>query len=239
MLRWRMPVNVEETAKSRDPEAVRLMFDGIARRYDFANHLLSCGVDFWWRHRAAGIVKKWQPQRILDLATGSGDLALALQRKLPAAEVTGADFSSEMLAVARRKGLRRAIIADALSLPFDAESFDCVTMAFGLRNMADWGAALRESARVLRPGGHVLVMDFSMPGGAMRAPYRFYLRRCLPVIAAAVTRRKDAYDYLGASIERFPSGRAMTQLIEANGFAHALAQPLTGGIATIYTAAKM
>src|SRR4051812_32588178 len=118
-------VRAMQHARSRDPAAVRAMFDGIARRYDVANHLLSGGVDFWWRHRASEIVRKWQPLRVLDLATGSGDLALAIARKLPQAEVTGADFSPEMLAVARSKGLARTVVADALELPFADGCFDC------------------------------------------------------------------------------------------------------------------
>ncbi len=188
---------------SRDPAAVRVMFDRVAPRYDLANHLLSGGIDFWWRRRAAQVVEQWQPRRVLDLATGSGDLALAIQRRLVHAEVVGADFSPEMLERARRKGLRRTVVADALALPFDAGSFDCVTVAFGLRNMADWGAALREIARVLVPAGHLLVLDFSLPRGALRPLYRAYLHRVLPLIAAAVTGQKNAYDYLGASIETF------------------------------------
>ena len=214
------------------------MFGRIARRYDLANHVLSCGADFLWRPRAAKIVKAWQPKRVLDLATGSGDLALALQRQLPAATITAADFSPEMLEVARGKGVREAVLADALQLPFVTESFDCVTVAFGLRNMADWDAALREMSRVLRSGEHLLVLDFSLPAGPLRPAYRFYLHRCLPLLASIVTGQKAAYDYLGGSIEKFPSGSEMVALMEGNGFANASAEPLTGGIATIYTAQK-
>lgn len=214
------------------------MFDRIAGRYDLANHLLSGGIDFWWRARAARIVQGWQPARVLDLAAGSGDLTLAIGRRLPNAEITAADFSAEMLAQARRKGVGQTVVADALQLPFRQGSFDAVTVAFGLRNMADWGAALREMARVLSEHGRVLVLDFSLPTGALRPAYRFYLHRCLPLFAAAVTGQKDAYDYLGASIEKFPSGAEMTRLINANGFRAATATPLTGGIATIYTATK-
>ncbi|MFL6531651.1 MAG: bifunctional demethylmenaquinone methyltransferase/2-methoxy-6-polyprenyl-1,4-benzoquinol methylase UbiE [Chthoniobacterales bacterium] len=221
---------------SRDPEAVRSMFDRIASRYDLANHLLSGGVDFVWRWRAAELVRQWQPQSVLDLATGSGDLALAIARKLPNAEITGADFSEQMLAIARSKGVRQTVVADALQLPFADQSFDCVTVAFGLRNMADWGAALREMSRLLTPGGHVLVLDFSIPSGAMKPFYRFYLHGCLPVFAGIVTGQKDAYAYLGSSIEKFPSGDAMLQLINTSGFSAARAIPLTRGIATIYTA---
>jgi demethylmenaquinone methyltransferase/2-methoxy-6-polyprenyl-1,4-benzoquinol methylase len=226
------------TAAVREPAAVRAMFDRIARRYDVANHLLSGGIDFWWRHRASEIVKRWQPTRVLDLATGSGDLALTIMHKLPRAEVTGSDFSPEMLAIAERKGVKKLWLADALNLPFPDATFDCVTVAFGLRNMADWGAALREMARVLSPNGHLLVLDFSVPSGALRSAYRFYLHRCLPTLAALITGQKDAYDYLGASIEKFPSGQAMTSLMQQNGFRDAEAMPLTGGIATIYTAAR-
>ena len=225
-------------APSRDPVRVRGMFDGIASRYDAANHLLSGGVDFYWRARAATAVARWQPRSVLDLATGSGDLALAMERRIPHAEVTGADFSGEMLARARAKGLARTVVADALALPFADGAFDCVTVAFGLRNMADWGAALREMCRVLRVGGHVLVLDFSMPRRVLKPAYRFYLHRCLPTLAAAITGRRDAYEYLAASIEEFPSGTAMTQLMNASGFACAQATALTFGIVTMYSAEK-
>jgi demethylmenaquinone methyltransferase/2-methoxy-6-polyprenyl-1,4-benzoquinol methylase len=212
------------------------MFGRIARRYDLANHFLSGGADFLWRRRAAKIVEGWQPKRVLDLAAGSGDLSLAIQRRLPDAAVIAADFSPEMLEIARRKGVRETVLADALHLPFETESFDCVTVAFGLRNMADWAAALGEMGRVLRAGGHLLILDFSLPVGALRPAYRFYLHHCLPLLASLVTGQKQAYDYLGRSIEKFPSGREMVELIESNGFAKASAEPLTGGIATIYTA---
>ncbi|MDP9004139.1 MAG: ubiquinone/menaquinone biosynthesis methyltransferase [Verrucomicrobiota bacterium] len=214
------------------------MFGRIARRYDLANHFLSGGADFLWRRRAAKIVEQWQPNQVLDLATGSGDLALSLQNRLPNATITAADFSPEMLSIAKRKGVRETVLADAMHLPFAAASFDCVTVAFGLRNMPDWNLALREMSRVLRAGGHLLVLDFSLPSGPIRPAYRFYLHRCLPSLAALVTGEKQAYDYLGGSIEKFPSGEGMTRLIEESGFARATAQPLTGVIATIYTAEK-
>jgi demethylmenaquinone methyltransferase/2-methoxy-6-polyprenyl-1,4-benzoquinol methylase len=220
---------------SRDPDSVRAMFGRIARRYDLANHLFSGGADFLWRRRAAKIVAGWQPRDVLDLATGSGDVALAIQRRLPAARIVAADFSPDMLEVAREKGVANTVVADALQLPFENASFDAVTVAFGLRNMADWDRALAEMARVLRHGGHVLILDFSIPTGALRPAYRFYLHRCLPLLASVVTGQKAAYDYLGGSIEKFPSGAAMIELIERNGFTNAAVEPLTGGIATIYT----
>jgi demethylmenaquinone methyltransferase/2-methoxy-6-polyprenyl-1,4-benzoquinol methylase len=216
------------------------MFGSIAPRYDLANHLLSCGIDFYWRKRVAEIVASWRPNKIVDLATGTGDLALALQRKMPQAEIIGADFSEEMLAVAKRKGVRQTMLADAMRLPFDGASVDCVTVAFGLRNMEDYGGALREMARVLRPHGHLLVLEFSLPKmSILRAVYRFYLHRCLPLLGSFLTKKKSAYDYLGDSIEQFPSSEAMLRLMESSGLNHASAEPLTSGIVTIYTADKL
>ena len=213
------------------------MFGAIARRYDLANHTLSCGTDFYWRKCAADIVASWRPGKIVDLATGTGDLALALQKKLPDAAVTGVDFVPEMLELAQRKGVRQTILADAMQLPFSDGSFDCVTIAFGLRNMENWGGALAEMSRVLGRDGHLLVLEFSLPTRSIvRAIYRLYLHRCLPLLGSLLTRKKSAYDYLGDSIEEFPSGRAMIDLIEASGFRHATLQPLSYGIATIYTA---
>lgn len=225
-----------QKAVERDPLAVRSMFQRIAGRYDLANHLLSGGLDFWWRQRASEIVRQWNPPRLLDLATGSGDLALTIAKKLPGVQITGADFCAEMLEVARAKGLTRTVVADALALPFEDASFEAVTVAFGLRNMADWAAALREIARVLTPGGHLLVLDFSLPNGFLRPIYRAYLHHLLPWLAGAVTGEKKAYDYLGASIEKFPRGAAMCALLQENGLRAATAEPLSGGIVTIYCA---
>ena len=215
------------------------MFGCIARRYDLANHLLSCGIDFYWRRRAAEIVAGWRPHRIADLATGTGDLALALQKEMPDAEIVGVDFLPEMLDLARRKGVRQIVLADAMNLPFGDASFDCVTIGFGLRNLENWAAALAEMWRALKPNGHLLVLEFSLPRmPILRAIYRFYLHRCLPLLGSLLTGTKSAYDYLGDSIEEFPDGSAMCELMAANGFADATAEPLTGGIVTIYTAQK-
>src|ERR1700682_5662157 len=198
---------LNEPAIETQPERVQRMFGLIARRYDLANHLLSCGADFYWRNRAA--------------------------------QITGFDFSEEMLAVAHRKGLRKTIVADAMRLPFADSSFDCATVAFGLRNMEDWGAARREISRFLNVNGHLLVLEFSLPRlSILRTVYRFYLHRCLPLLGSFLTQQKRAYHYLGGSIEEFPSDGAMVRLIEASGFANATAEPLTGGIATIYIATR-
>ncbi len=225
---------------STEPARMRQMFGGISRRYDLANHTLSCGIDLYWRERASNIVAAWRPAKIVDLATGTGDLALALQKKLPDAEITGIDFLPEMLELAQRKGVRRTILADAMNLPFPAGSFDCVTISFGLRNMQDCARALAEMSRVLRTGGHLLVLEFSLPRTALiRAIYRFYLHHCVPLLGSLLTKKKSAYDYLGESIEKFPSGNAMTTLMNASGFKDALHQPLSCGIATIYTAESL
>jgi demethylmenaquinone methyltransferase/2-methoxy-6-polyprenyl-1,4-benzoquinol methylase len=213
------------------------MFGRISPRYDLANHVLSAGFDFLWRKHAAELVADWKPLCVLDLATGTGDLSLALQRRLPRSEITAADFSEEMLAVARRKGVRKTIVADALELPFAEQSFDAVTVAFGLRNMRDWGDALRQIRRVLTRNGHLLLLEFSLPQhSALRAAYRFYLHKILPRLCTILAAERSSYEYLGASIENFPRGRVMCDLINASGFTDATAELLTGGIVTIYTA---
>ena len=222
-----------------EPEHVRKMFASIARRYDLANHVLSCGIDFYWRAHAADIVVGWQPDKIADLASGTGDLALAPQKKLPDADITGIDFLPEMLELARQKGVRQVVLADAMRLPFADGTFDCVTIAFGLRNLENYSAALAEMCRILNANGHLLVLEFSLPSTPiLRVVYRFYLHRCLPLLGSFLTQRKSAYDYLGDSIEEFPSGNAMCDLMRANGYASPSFEPLTGGIVTIYTATK-
>ena len=218
---------------------VREMFGSIAARYDIANHLLSCGIDFSWRERAARIVAGWHPHSVADLATGTGDLALALQKKLPHSEIAGVDFLPEMLELAKQKGLRQPVLADAMNLPFGDGSFDCVTIAFGLRNLENCAAALVEMSRVIKSNGHLLVLEFSLPTTPiLQAVYRFYLHRCLPLVGSFLTGKKNAYDYLGDSIEEFPSGGAMCQLMAENGFTSPTFEPLTGGIVTIYAATK-
>lgn len=218
---------------------VREMFGSIAARYDLANHVLSCGVDFYWRARAAEIVDTWHPHTVADLATGTGDLARAMQKKMPYAEVTGVDFLPEMLELAQRKGVPRLVLADAMKLPFDDASFDCVTIAFGLRNLENCSAALTEMWRVLDPKGHLLVLEFSLPTTPiLRAAYRFYLHHCLPSLGAFLTQKKSAYDYLGDSIEGFPSANAMCELMRESGYVSSRFELLTGGIVTIYTARK-
>ncbi len=213
------------------------MFSRIALRYDFANALLSGGLDWFWRRRAARIVRAWQPARLLDLATGSGVLAATLARACPEATIIGADFCLPMLQRAQAaRGLRRLVVADAMRLPFGDGAFDAVTVAFGLRNMPSYLGALREMRRTLRPGGHLLILDFSVPGGWWRGAYRYYLHRWLPRIAGVVSGERGAYEYLAESIERFPRGPDMLRLLAETGFEEARAEELSGGIVSLYTA---
>lgn len=223
------------TLQQQDPRFVKSTFAAIAGRYDLANHLLSGGLDFLWRSRVAQLAARFAPLRILDLATGSGDLAIALKKECPGARVTAADFCLPMLAQAHRKRVPNLVQADALALPFADESFDLVTVAFGLRNMADWNAAVLEMRRVLADGGHLIVLDFSLPENQLiLSGYRYYLHRILPRIAGALTRSKEAYQYLGESIETFPSGLGMNALLTACGFQCEPPRAMTMGIVSVY-----
>lgn len=185
------------------------------------------------------MVRESAPKKILDLATGSGDLAIALRKACPSAMVVGADFCLPMLEEARRKALPFLVQADGLALPFESGSFDAVTVAFGLRNMASWEKALLEIARVLRPGGLLVVLDFSLPTNPLlRAIYRVYLHHLLPTIAGWTTGRPEAYEYLGESIEKFPRGAGMTALLNACGYQCRDPKPMCLGIVTLYAAEK-
>lgn len=222
----------------QDPGFVHSVFSSIARRYVTANHVLSLGADILWRERALKMIAEWNPGNLLDIATGTGDLALAVKKALPEVEVLGTDFCRPMLDVAVKRGLTNVLEADAMNLPLSDGVYDAATVAFGLRNMADYAKALCEFRRILRPGGHLLVLDFSMPEGILAAPYRFYLHNILPHIAGWLTGNMGAYDYLGDSIETFPRGKAFCELLSRCGYLVPNALPLMGGIATIYTAQK-
>ena len=179
--------------------------------------------------------------RFLDVATGSGNLAVAILKKIPTAHVTGVDFCREMLEQAKKKKCDHLelIEADGLALPFADEAFDAVTIAFGLRNMESFEKGLHEMRRVLRHGGLLLILDFSLPTSPLIRPlYRFYLHHLLPHIAGWITGKADAYEYMAESIEQFPSGKKMCSLLEQCGLQQATSEPLTAGIVTIYTAIK-
>ena len=219
-----------------DPAYVHAAFSSIAERYVTANHVLSLGTDILWRERVVQMVAEWKPARLLDVATGTGDLALAIRKAFPEMEVLGTDFCRPMLDVAVRRGLEHVLEADAMNLPLDDASYDAVTVAFGLRNMADYEKALREWHRILRPGGHLLVLDFSMLENILATPYRLYLHHILPRVAGWLTGNSGAYDYLGESIEVFPRGEAFCELLRRAGFRDPSSRPLSMGIASIYTA---
>ncbi len=227
-----------------DPKAVNSMFSRIARRYDTANHLLSGGIDYWWRQRLVRQVHDIHPQAVLDLATGSGDVAFALANALPTgSRLTGMDFCQPMLDEAVRK---RALVSrwsliefkqgDGMALPLANETFDAITLSFGLRNMADRHKALTEMHRVLRPGGRLFVLEFSQPYFWFKPIYYAYLKFLLPSIAAVVTGDRSAYEYLGGSIENFPARGKMSEEISHAGFRAVSAAPLTFGIVALHEA---
>lgn len=219
----------------QDPGFVRKAFAGIAGRYVLANHVLSLGIDILWRRMTAARVACSEPRRVLDLATGSGDLAVEIQRRCPGAFVLGADFSQPMMREAQARNFHQLVTADGTKLPFATASFDAVTVAFGLRNMASWPSALTEMRRVLKPGGRLFVLDFSLPRlPGVRQGYLFYLRHVMPRIAGWITGRRAAYEYLCGSVEKFPSGREMEALILSCGFSEARTTLLSLGIAALY-----
>jgi demethylmenaquinone methyltransferase/2-methoxy-6-polyprenyl-1,4-benzoquinol methylase len=218
--------------------SIRDMFAGVAPRYDLANQVLSFGLDRSWRKYVCQQVAAWKPTRILDLATGSGVLAEELAKTNTGSFVVGADFCVPMLKVARKRHVEHLVVADGLALPFADASFDVITVAFGLRNMALLERALAEMARTTRSGGHIVILDFSLPSGPLLPAYRFYLHFVLPRLAGWLTGKPAAYEYLGESIESFPRGTAMTALIEQAGFVNAVARPFSGGIVTAYLAER-
>lgn len=231
-----------------DPTAVNSMFGRIARRYDAANFILSGGIDRWWRRQLVAAVRRHPPRDLLDLATGSGDVAFALSRGLPpATRIVGMDFCQPMLDEAAAKqaaagGKRYRNVAfrlgDGLALPLPDASQDTLTIAFGLRNLADRPRGLREMLRVLRPGGRLCVLEFSQPYAWFRPLYYFYLRRLLPRIAGVVTGDRAAYVYLNDTIGEFPDRAALAREIRAAGFASVQARALTFGIVALHEAVK-
>ncbi len=225
-----------------DPVAVNSMFARIARRYDVANRLLSGGVDLWWRRRLVKEVQTGKPAAVLDLATGSGDVAFALAKRLPGnVAITGMDFCQPMLDEAEIKKQQAGAFAnvtfrwgDGMALPLEDAAVDAVTISFGLRNMADRHVALQGMRRVLRPGGRVFVLEFSQPYAWFRPIYYAYLRYLLPGIAGLVTGDKSAYDYLCGSIEQFPTHAAMREELRAAGFAAVDVKRMTGGVVALH-----
>ncbi len=213
------------------------LFDSVARHYDFLNHLLSLGTDWWWRARVATAVRRRRPKRLLDVATGSGDILRLLERRVSGLEEAwGVDVSPAMLAVARAKGLQRLLQADALALPFPDGSFDVVTVAFGLRNFSDRSRAFAEMRRILRPGGAAFILEFSRPWAWIAPAYFFYLRSILPEIARLFGAPREAYRYLASSIAAFPGAEDLAEEMERAGFGSVRFQRLTGGVVALHEA---
>ncbi len=232
-------------AEPEKEKYVRTLFDGIAPRYDFLNHLLSGGFDILWRRKAIRLLNQRHPRSVLDIATGTGDFAIEAATGLRA-DVTGVDISENMLRIGRAKvaalgrgGQIRLQTGKAEALDFPARSFDAVTVAFGVRNFADVGKGLAEMARVLRPGGTAVILEFSTPKGPIFGPlFSFYFRRILPAIGGFVSRSRSSYEYLPESVRSFPDGDDFLRLLRASGFSDTAALRLTLGIATIYTGIK-
>jgi len=216
----------------RDPRAVRAMFDRIARRYDAVNTVLSLGTDGGWRRRAARQTAIAAGGSALDVACGSGKLTAALGRIAgPRGRVVGLDFSPEMLAIARREHPRLEFLeGDALNLPFPDGSFDAATIAFGLRNLADPVRGLREMARVVRPGGRTVVLEFvKPPRGPVGAAYRFYLRALLPTVGGAISGHPAAYRYLSETVDSYRTPQELQAMAAEAGWADARFISLAAG----------
>lgn len=225
---------------------VRGMFNDIAPTYDRLNHILSLDIDRLWRKRVVQIVRKLGAKYIMDMATGTGDLAIALAKNIEGSTIYGADFSSEMLAVAKQKiealGLTERISlteCNAEDIPLDDDAVDAATVAFGVRNFENQGKALTEMKRTIRRGGHLVVLEFSNPRFALvRWCYRLYSHYILPVIGRLVSKHATAYTYLPDSIDKFASPEAFTALLKEVGFDHIERKSLSLGIAHIYIAHK-
>lgn len=224
---------------------VERMFDGIAPSYDLLNHLLSFGVDKGWRRKAISLLADSHPREVLDVATGTADMAIALHRSL-GANVVGCDISPKMVEVGVKKvesaGLASSItlrVADSEALPFSSNRFDAITVAFGVRNFANLDKGLSQMCRVLKPGGRLVVLEFSTPPNAIfRGLYNFYFRNILPLIGGAISHDREAYGYLCRSAMAFPSGEDFERHLYAAGLKPVSSTMLTFGIATAYLATK-
>ncbi|KAB0672258.1 bifunctional demethylmenaquinone methyltransferase/2-methoxy-6-polyprenyl-1,4-benzoquinol methylase UbiE [Oryzomonas sagensis] len=231
---------------SEKGEKIQGMFGSIAPRYDFLNRLLSFGIDRYWRKKAVRLIKYREGSRILDVATGTGDVALEIARSTPSSvKITGADFCQEMVEFGQAKvatspyaGRIDFKMAPCEDLPFPDNTFDSVTIAFGIRNVVDRRLGLAEMWRVLRPGGRVVILEFSTPRSQFfKQIYYFYFRRLLPVIGGFFS-KYNAYKYLPDSVLEFPSHEEFSHMVADAGFRNIHIHPLTFGIATIYAGEK-
>mgnify|MGYP001108642180 CR=1 FL=1 len=234
----------KESALSKK-EQVAQMFDNISHRYDFLNHFLSMGIDKSWRKKVVKYIGANQPQSILDIATGTGDLAIALT-KTGAQKIVGLDISSGMLekgiekiAAKKLDNVISMTLGDSENLPFEEGSFDAITVAFGVRNFENLDAGLAEIYRVLKPGGHLAVLEFSQPQSfPFKQVYNTYFKFILPGMGKLISGDSRAYTYLPESVEAFPYGDKFLAKLKNIGFLDSLADPVTFGIASIYTTTK-
>jgi demethylmenaquinone methyltransferase/2-methoxy-6-polyprenyl-1,4-benzoquinol methylase len=242
-----------ESLASPAKEASRIsgMFDAIAERYDFLNHLLSAGLDKRWRRQAIQVLQLTGRETVLDLCTGTADLALAaMSGQQRARRVIGVDFSAAMLQIGNEK-IRRAgcvspaapaidlVRGDATCIPLRDAVVDATTIGFGIRNVEQPGVACREIARVLRPGGTLVILEFSLPRSpALRSFYRWYFRRILPLIGRVISKHPSAYNYLPESVEAFPSPDEFSQQLRDSGFGTVRAVSLTFGIVHMFVAVR-
>ena len=225
---------------------IAAMFDRISPKYDRLNHLLSLNIDRAWRRKTAKAVAKSHPKTILDLATGTADLAIVMAKHDPQAHIVGMDISEKMLEIGKEKVRKQGFVdqielktGDAASLPFDDNAFDAVTVAFGVRNFENMGKGLSEICRVMKPNGQAVILEFSTPSRfPVKQLYKFYFKHILPKIGRAVSKDSSAYDYLPASVERFPRPDDFIAMMAAQKLTKGHAKPLSFGIVTLYTAFK-
>jgi demethylmenaquinone methyltransferase/2-methoxy-6-polyprenyl-1,4-benzoquinol methylase len=237
------PYQEDRTSKK---EQVRQMFDRIARHYDFLNHFLSLGIDVQWRKKAIRQLPELSSGKILDVATGTGDMAFMIARKFPGVLVTGVDIAEEMLKIAgdklKRKGLASQVsfaTGDSENLTFEDNSFDCITVAFGVRNYENLQKGLQEMYRVVKPGGKVVILEFTKPRTfPFKQIFNGYFKHLLPLIGKLRSKDNRAYRYLYESVQAFPDYDRFSQELMAAGWKNPEFQPLTLGICAIYTASK-
>lgn len=233
----------QSLAKSKSRSSIRNMFDEVAPTYDFLNHLLSLGIDNYWRSNATTKARKLLASattpKILDVATGTGDLAASMA-KIPGTTVTGLDLSPEMLAIARRKYPKIKFLEGyAEKLPFGNATFNVVSAGFGVRNFENLEQGMREFLRVLKPGGYTLIIEPMIPRNAfMRALYLFYFKQVLPKIASLFSKSSFAYDYLPHSVEKFPQAEEFVSFLKKTGFSNADYYPMTFETSILYIARK-
>ncbi len=221
------------------------MFNSIAGKYDFLNHFLSAGVDIYWRKKAIDLVARNKPELILDIATGTGDFAIEAMRLKPR-KVIGVDIAEGMLAVGREKLQRKKLshvielkTGDSENLEFEANQFDAVMAAFGVRNFENLEKGLSEMHRVLKPGGQVVILEFSKPKAfPLKQGYNFYFKHILPVFGKLISKDRAAYTYLPESVQAFPDGPEFTTILTQVGFKSTAWHPLTFGISSIYVGTK-